>query len=256
MISSYFVCDAQIHCDAESDEELCNTTNYITPSNLCYHPSSWDVQHQLSLCPNYTMKFNQNISCGKASLQTFSMSLKSKIPSELNATPKSESYCLYELDDCGHLTIHKYGQHLADCEDVICHTKYFKCPKYYCLPFRYVCNGLWECPGGVEENNCHTVNCSGLFKCVHSVICISPASLCDGIIDCPHGDDTEFCDKKLPICPNSCNWNLRLPQSQNCLLRSPFLKDSPFCEGCMKVKSKGMHRESDRHIHVISSSIE
>ena len=93
-----------------------------------------------------------------------------------------------------------------------CTAKYFKCPGFYCIPFRYVCNGLWECPGGIEEQNCRTRNCLGLFKCIDSTICISPASLCDGTIDCPHGDDIRFCNMKLPVCPSSCT----------CLLYSLF----------------------------------
>ena len=93
------------------------------------------------------------------------------------------------------------------CEKTDCSPKYFKCPGFYCIPLRYVCNGLWECPGGVEElphMNCHTRTCSGLFKCLDSLICIAPESLCDGIIDCPHGDDIQFCDMNLAVCPRSC----------------------------------------------------
>ncbi len=93
---------------------------------------------------------------------------------------------------------------LIECENVECTAKYFKCLGYYCIPFRYVCNGLWECPGGMEENNCYIRSCPGLFKCLNSVICISPESLCDGIIDCPYGDDIRFCDMNLPVCPILC----------------------------------------------------
>ncbi len=106
----------------------------------------------------------------------------------------------------------QYGQHLIECENVECRTKYFKCPGYYCIPFRYVCNGLWECPGGTEENNCYIRSCPGYFKCLNSVICIYPESLCDGIIDCPHGDDISFCDMNLPC---------------SCLLYSLSCKNAP-----------------------------
>ncbi len=99
------------------------------------------------------------------------------------------------------------GQHLVECEKTDCSPKYFKCPGFYCIPLRYVCNGIWECPGGMEElphMNCHLQTCSGLFKCLDSLICIAPESICDGIIDCPHGDDIQFCDMNLAVCPRSC----------------------------------------------------
>ena len=82
---------------------------------------------------------------------------------------------------------------------VNCTEKYFKCPISYCIPERHRCNGLWNCPGGVDEAHCSNRTCPGKFKCHNSSICIALASICDDMKDCPYYDDGTFCT--LPPCP-------------------------------------------------------
>ena len=94
---------------------------------------------------------------------------------------------------------------LLDCESFVCNQKYFKCPGYYCIPWRLVCNGLWDCPGGAEEKfMCNRPTCPGQFKCHNTSICISPESICDDIFDCILADDEHFCHPLLPNCPENC----------------------------------------------------
>ncbi len=89
----------------------------------------------------------------------------------------------------------------------VCQSSYFKCPGFYCLPWRFVCNGQWECPGGTDEIHCNKTTCPGMFKCKASSICISYVSLCDVISDCPLNDDEYFCYKGLTLqsCPSNCS---------------------------------------------------
>ena len=82
---------------------------------------------------------------------------------------------------------------------------YFKCPGYYCIPWRLVCNGLWDCPDGTEEEFlCNRTSCPGQFKCHNTSICISACSICDDVMDCKLGDDEHFCHPLLPACPENC----------------------------------------------------
>ncbi len=97
------------------------------------------------------------------------------------------------------------GSHLSDCWDFTCNTE-FKCPQFYCIPWNYVCDGKWHCPGGTDElnfNSCGTRNCSDLFKCHKSQICIHLDSVCDGNLHCPFGDDETLCSLSN-ACPTKC----------------------------------------------------
>ena len=92
-----------------------------------------------------------------------------------------------------------------DCQDFQCDEKYYKCPGYYCIPLRNVCNMIWDCPRGLDEKGClEKQSCSGLFKCFQSnmTICISTESVCDTVSDCYYGDDELFCN--LPHCATQC----------------------------------------------------
>ncbi len=87
----------------------------------------------------------------------------------------------------------------------ICNRKYFKCPGFYCVPYRYTCDGKWDCPGGLEEMmNCHREACPGLFKCRSSSICVTTQSICDGICDCQFREDEFFCNISISNCPVQC----------------------------------------------------
>ncbi len=91
--------------------------------------------------------------------------------------------------------------------DNICESKYFKCPGFYCLPWRFVCTGQWECPGGTDEMDCQRKVCPGMFKCRNSSICISNQNLCDtkSFFDCPLGDDEHLCTREPHVCPTNCS---------------------------------------------------
>ena len=88
------------------------------------------------------------------------------------------------------------------CSKVPCGSLY-KCPLYYCIDWKLVCDGVWDCPRGTDEVSCTTRDCSGLFSCPHSSICILATSLCDSICDCPFHHDEIFCDVRH--CASNCD---------------------------------------------------
>ncbi len=86
------------------------------------------------------------------------------------------------------------------------------------MPWALLCDGKWDCPGGIDEAACQERNCAGQFKCKDSSICIWPERHCDSnnIIDCPLGDDESFCDLVSLRCPDDCS----------CLMYSLFCNTS------------------------------
>ncbi len=97
------------------------------------------------------------------------------------------------------------GNHLDNCEHFKCLLDSFKCPTFYCVKLRYVCDGFWDCPGGVEENNCNKTSSPNRYKCRNSSIFVSLESICDKIKDCPDVDDESSCDLKNIECPGRCH---------------------------------------------------
>ena len=114
--------------------------------------------------------------------------------------------CNYKLNEDGHIVPCKNGAHLEFCKTYECNAKY-KCNKSYCIPWAYVCDGVWHCPEGDDESYkfCGFALCQEMFKCggvTH--ICIHMSSLCDGQIDCPLGEDEDLCELHVFQCPVTC----------------------------------------------------
>ena len=125
--------------------------------------------------------------------------------------------CIYRLNQLEHLIPCRTGNHLENCKDFECNGK-FKCPGYYCLPWIYVNDGKWDCPDGSDENVYHSNNCSLLFKCKMSSVCLALIDLCDGFNDCQMKDDELLCDLSFIQCPEKCQCLLYAIQCQLVLM--------------------------------------
>ncbi len=115
--------------------------------------------------------------------------------------------CVYSLDIYKNISPCRTGTHLAECTHYECHMKH-KCPGFYCIQWSFVCDGKWDCPFGFDEernHNCdqHT-NCSQLYKCKQSTVCIHLGDVCDQKEDCPHREDEQMCDAHKTKCPQLC----------------------------------------------------
>ena len=114
--------------------------------------------------------------------------------------------CIFRLDSHNNLIPCRTGTHLENCKMFECNTHY-KCPGYYCVPYAYVCNGIWDCPDGTDESHIHRCgysrSCQFMFKCIGSHICTHFRDICDGRDDCPFKDDEEMCDLNNH-CPHAC----------------------------------------------------
>ena len=137
--------------------------------------------------------------------------------------------CTYILDVNHDLMICRNGAHLANCKDFECNAKY-KCHKFYCIPWSYVCDGKVDCPNGDDEKSNNTcgnlTRCANMFKCKHSkYVCVHLENVCDGRHDCPLSDDEILCQLTHQDCPNSCNC---LALSIVCKNATFFMKEKTF----------------------------
>ena len=114
-----------------------------------------------------------------------------------------ESICVFRLDYLNHLFPCRTGAHLASCETFECNGMY-KCPKSYCIPWGYTCDGKADCQYGQDEENCNSRVCDNKFTCRQNVKCLDVEDLCDGFFDCPYGEDETLCDLKDFPCPSLC----------------------------------------------------
>ncbi len=80
---------------------------------------------------------------------------------------------------------------------------HFKCRNYYCVPYKYTCDGTQDCPLGDDEQSCINRMCVGLFKCQSSSICLHYHDVGDGKIDCIYADDEILND--FSDCPSECS---------------------------------------------------
>ena len=83
-----------------------------------------------------------------------------------------------------------------------CPETHFWClDKDYCLPVFVRCNGVNDCPGHEDEEDCDTYNCPGFYRCRASKVCVHLNHICDDWPLCPQHDDELLCNM---TCPSGC----------------------------------------------------
>ena len=144
----------------------------------------------------------QLLNIDKTSLNCAEKNMYECFPGHIKCYTEAQK-CAYNLTKDTHTLMYcRNGKHLQDCESKNCESM-FKCPKSYCIPYRYICNGEWDCWNGEDELNCKSYSCVRMFKCKLASICIHTNNACDGVIDCPFNDDETLCDNIM--CVAFCN---------------------------------------------------
>ena len=117
------------------------------------------------------------------------------------STVKTPAIVHFNSSD-GRMTLSSVNDSLAS-QSSPCPEDHLHCPSNgYCLPVFLRCNGVYDCPGREDEDNCDSYTCPGLYRCRGHSICTRPQDMCDGLYHCPQHDDELFCDD--PTCPTSC----------------------------------------------------
>ncbi len=138
----------------------------IAPSKLCSLFRALKINRTTcSQISKFSQKHQECVKDGTKLLNFY------QVIQESGNIQANDNYCIYELDNCGQLI--KYSQngtHLLSCKDYVCPDTHYKCSNFYCIPWRYVCDGIWHCPGGTEEDetNCERLSCPKQFHCANS----------------------------------------------------------------------------------------
>ncbi len=115
--------------------------------------------------------------------------------------------CIYEVNEQHNLIPCRTGENLQSCLKFQCNFQ-FKCPKAYCISWSYVCDGVWNCPFGHDEQEPHSCGenriCQHIFKCWKSQVCVHVRETCNFKIDCPSADDEHLCQVEHLQCPINC----------------------------------------------------
>ncbi len=222
-ISSVLACDNHIDCSDGTDERFCPQSKFHNASHNSIKP------HQIKDIQNKDIFFYD--SAGQIRTYISAKSTKSDNGSDFRAFFDHSCHvldlekmclscgqvneyflfhasCIFQKSTGGVVGACSNGFHLERCRYFNC-SLMFACPHYYCLPWRHVCDGEWDCPNGMDESTALFCRgnrlCTDKFKCRKSSICIGIADTCNSIADCPLHDDELLCQLKSVICPVNCS---------------------------------------------------
>ncbi len=202
-LSSLVVCNQKTDCPLGDDEKVCNCTESINETNSC---NDAKIGHQC-LC-DVLHNARRNVSCGFIlPFNVTHIELSAFFKTQFNCS-SDEIKCQYTLEESSVQNMLQHcsnGSHLEACNEHNCeHSHTFKCPLYYCVPWRYVCNERWDCPWGHDEEGCFEEFKIGFYKCHQSSTHIHLENVCNGFRDCPKKDDEKYCYLHKRVCPANC----------------------------------------------------
>ncbi|XP_053374337.1 uncharacterized protein LOC128546941 [Mercenaria mercenaria] len=126
----------------EKDHILFNytyTVNHrvISWKNMDIPSESLRLQIGPAICEEWYYSNVSTIGCGEAR-NVFDISMQ----------------CVYDTDRTGTVVGCRSGSHLQNCKYHECAEGTVKCPDSYCIPLRFVCDGVEQCPNAEDEYEC------------------------------------------------------------------------------------------------------
>ncbi|XP_071479554.1 uncharacterized protein [Diadema antillarum] len=187
-------CDFIDDCFDSSDESECDlmhSTNAFQCYNGFLHPVEIHCDGMID-CIGNTKEDEESCAYNE---DDYSCDPTTQITCKNGACAPLQSHCRYELDEYGLHIGCRDVSHLQSCGNFTCPNFMIKCPSSYCIPLRYWCDGVLDCPYGEDEDQCARFVCPpGSYRCHGYTTCITQDEVCDEVIHCPEKDDELFCD--------------------------------------------------------------
>ncbi|XP_033634047.1 uncharacterized protein LOC117295480 isoform X2 [Asterias rubens] len=130
-----------------------------------------------------------------------------------------------------------------------CEAYQVPCPSGDCVPFSALCDGVQDCPSGLDEMNCTVIDegATPTGECplytvacpMNPDVCISPSAFCDGKEDCPSGmDEMMDCTDTGSIPTGECPpYTIACPMNPDiCISPSDFCNGNEDCPSGMDEK--------------------
>ncbi|GFQ87122.1 sortilin-related receptor [Trichonephila clavata] len=186
-------CDNQDDCGDNTDEVNCTsstssptTTSSTTPATTAIpgHCSTWMFKCKSGSCIPFWWRCDGVNDCGDRS---------------------DEDMCGDEPEKKTSTTTPRVPVPTEEPEN--CGENRFKCKSGTCIWSSWLCDHLFDCPGGDDEENCNPEDMCDVnyFRCVHSSGCISNKLICNGKDDCGDGSDEWGCKlTNVTTVPLSC----------------------------------------------------
>ncbi|XP_033745630.1 uncharacterized protein LOC117331144 [Pecten maximus] len=189
-------CDTQLprcNCTAEAaDWYEAGINDVYRDTGVIYSPSVLPIEHyETELSPGVE-QYN-SFTVGPLICEHEEVSISKAFRCRSGVVIDNKHICFLDYDEYGEIQGCSDLSHLDDCYAFECPADYVKCGRGYCIPVRYVCDGIAQCSGGEDEKNCDRP-CADLFRCHGNNMCVSQTQVCDGIKHCPEGDDEALCD--------------------------------------------------------------
>ena len=135
----------------------------------------------------------------------------------------------------------------------------FKCLTTYCIPTYLLCDGVYQCPNGEDEQSCDSFTCAGLLRCRYDNVCVHPSDICDGHQHClMSGDDERFCN--ITACPAQCTCHGSAIRCQggflSTLTSAPYYKYAMLRDIHIRSKYQLQQFKALSQLHILDSLID
>ncbi|KAI5749992.1 hypothetical protein M8J76_011982 [Diaphorina citri] len=136
--------------------------------------------------------------------------------------------------------------HPAECVNLAkgteCLLHEFRCDDGTCIPKRWMCDNVRDCPRATDEMNCALCTKSE-FRCMADRKCVSMAKRCDGSPDCSDGSDEFNCKVSAHHVPNAQLDQEGSAASVSLEAHSPHMSPCPPSElRCIDGRCIGLHQ--------------